>query len=611
MNAVSRHRSAAAARVRTASGAAVAAGLLGLAAPLAAAMPADTLGAGCPRGRISAIWVDNHSVFDLSDPSRSRRFDWAFRLANRLHVETREAVIRRELTFREGDCYDAEVLRESERVLRATDFIADVDIFGVRQPDGSHHVVVYTRDEWSTRVEVQTGSGTGLQLTGIALREDNLLGTGRRASAFALRSREERVYGLSYANPQLFGSRWRAGVAAGRTPVGSMFRETIEYPFIGEAGRWAFRHHLEHHERYFAYLAPDGQRLVEVLMPERRRSFDVGSAVRFGRRGRLTLLGALLEGEWISYPSAPALVDGEAAAAAPNGDSLYHAVDQRVDSVADVRLVVLFGQRNVYFVRRRALDTVNGTEDVRLGVDLELGLGRSLRGLSSHDDLLLHLGLFAGGQMGYWSLVGTRLFLEGRRDYAAPAEASEWVDVFGQWDSWLYWRPRPESRHTLVAGLAASGGWHPRAPFQLTLGGMSGLRGQPAHLAPGARRLVASLEARSYLGWPHPELFDLGSVVFVDAGRIWAGEVPFGVNAGFHVNAGVGLRAAFPPRSHNTLRLDVGVPLSGPSRFSDVVFSVGIGQAIGRAVRYDSELTRSARYGMSTPTFPVRSDRDP
>ncbi len=562
----------------------------------------------CPGGRISSIFIDNHSVFDLADTQRDQRFDWALRLANRLHIPTREQVIRRELVFEEGGCYDPELLRESERVLRTSDFIATVDIFGVRQPDGSYHVIVDTRDEWSTRVEVQTGPNTGLQPTGISLRETNLLGTAQQASVFYLRSREERVYGASYLNPQLFGTRWQVGAAAGKTPIGSLLRETVEYPFVGETGRRAARHHIEHHERFFRYLAMQDGSLVEVLVPERRRSFDLGGAIRFGERGRLTSLGALLAGEWVSYPAPPRLADPRGETAAP--DSLFDPILEHLDSVADVRAMVLVGQRNVYYVTRRALDTVNGTEDVRLGMEVEMGFGRSIIGLSSQDDLLLDLAVFGAGQIGDGLLVGTRALLEGKRDHHSPADKPEWRDVLAQLNVWTYWQPSAGSRHTLVGAVAASGGWSARVPFQLTLGSASGLRGRPFHLSTAAQRVVGSLEARSYLGGPLSHVFDLGSVAFVDVGRSWAGDAPFGVDSPVHANVGVGLRAAFPPGSRSTFRFDVAAPLGSGFRASELVVSLGLGQAIGRAAREDPELRRSSPRGRSTSMFSVRSDRE-
>jgi hypothetical protein len=577
-------------------------------------VPAEANGAataaGCPIGVISEIWVDNHSVFDLTDPNRSEQFDWAFRLANRLHIPTREQVIRRELLFEAGGCYDPSLLRESERALRASSFIAAVDIYGVQQPDGSYHVIVDTRDEWSTRVEPQTGPGTGLQVTGVAIREDNLLGTGRQASAFYLRSYDTRIYGVSYLNPQLFATRWQAGVAVGRTPLGSFFRETIEYPFVGESGRRAFRHRFEHHDRYFHYLGEQDGQLVEVLMPEQRRQFDLGAAFRFGPRGRSTLLGVMVVGDWLRYPGTPRVVGDTLTAAAPLEDPRVQPIVSRVETERDVSILALFGQRNVYFVRLRGLDTVNGVEDVRLGAELELGLGHSIGAFSSQANLSTHLGLSAAGQLGSRAVAGMRLAAEGKRNYDAPAAESEWDDVYAQLDLWGYRQFGGNARHTLVGTLAGSGGWNPRVPFQLTLGGATGLRGHPFHVVPGAQRLVAALEARSYLGWPHPELFDLGTSVFVDFGRIWAGDAPHGVDSGVYGNLGLGLRAAFPPESRNTYRIDIAAPLQGGFRFSDLVFSVGVGHTLGRSLRHDPELVRSARRGLTTSFFGVRSDRE-
>ncbi|HET7234302.1 MAG TPA: POTRA domain-containing protein, partial [Longimicrobium sp.] len=119
----------------------------------AAAAPADST--GCPR--IGNIFVDNNSVFVVGDPGLDRRFTGLYRLANRLHWRTRESVIRRELLFREGGCYRPFLLEDSERILRATGYLADADVFSVRQPNGTYDVIVETRDEWSTRIEAAAG----------------------------------------------------------------------------------------------------------------------------------------------------------------------------------------------------------------------------------------------------------------------------------------------------------------------------------------------------------------------------------------------------------------------------------------------------------------------
>ena len=73
-------------------------------------------------------------------------------------MKTRESFVRRELLFREGECFDSLRLAESGRILRSYPFIARADLFAVAQPDGSKHVVVDTQDEWTTKVDLGVAS---------------------------------------------------------------------------------------------------------------------------------------------------------------------------------------------------------------------------------------------------------------------------------------------------------------------------------------------------------------------------------------------------------------------------------------------------------------------
>lgn len=566
----------------------------GLAAPL----PAEAQSVeDCGEGRISRIFIDPHSVFDLTEIDRADRFGWAYRVANRLHVRTREEVVERELLFGVGACYDAERIRDSERLLRELPFIADVDVFGIRQPDGTVHVVVDTQDEWSTRVSPRFGSGG---LTGLSLREQNLLGTGQQVSAFYRADEEEQVYGLSYETPQLLGTRWDAAAELGRTPVGYQVAQSLTYPFVGQVGRWGLREGIRRRDRYFEYHLPGSSGLVAAWYPERRQSFEAGVAHRWGTRGyRRTVLGAAIAGEWVSYHGSPRFADE---ALQPELSSEPPHIGR--DSVSSVRALLLAGRRNVYFTRRRRLDSVNGTEDVRLGVEGEVGIGPSLPGISRDRDLVVDLALFAGSGFGAAGIAGLDLMLEARRSYDTPAQTSEWSDVFGRLHTWVYRKPSRDSRHTTVATVAAAGGWHDRVPFQLTLGAETGLRGYRDHLAPGGRRIVASIEHRTYLGWPLPDLFDLGAAAFVDIGKIWAGDAPYGVTTPVHGDVGLGLRAALPPGSRRTARLDLAMPLTAGVGPGDLRISIGMRQLVGRSASdLDSQMRRSMRVRPSNYLF--------
>jgi Omp85 superfamily domain len=549
----------------------------------------------CRDGTVSQIFVDNNSVFVVGDPELDPRFNWAYRLANQVHVPTRESVIRRELLFREGDCYRPERLEDSERILRATSFIADADVFAVRQGDGSHHVIVETRDEWSTRLEPQLESGA---FTGVELREDNLMGRGHRVSAFVKEYEGERIFGAGVATRQFLGTHLDAELGVAKTTVGVSVTQRLAWPFRGEAGRFAFRQQFEHLARNFEFFVPrEGGGLDRRLFEEERTSFEVGGVVRLGRRGNLSLFGAAVAGERIAYPRERLVPEEDTPLVGP-GERV-----EGLDSVSNVRLVFLAGQRNVFFDRRRALDAVRGAEDVRLGVEAELGIGRSLTMFSDDDDVAVDFGFSAAGDLPGGILGGMRVLVEGKRDLAAGAER-DWRDILGQVDAWAYWRPSPESRHTWVAAVRGVGGWETTVPFQVTLGNRAGLRGYDRHTHAGERRVVGTLEHRAYLGWPYPRLFDLGSAVFVDAGRTWAGEGAFGESSPLQASAGVGLRLAFPPGSRQTYRLDVAIPVAPDFRAGQVQISLGVGQAVGRGVVDDDrQLRRSSRRAVSASLF--------
>ena len=58
------------------------------------------------------------------------------------------------------------------------------------------------------------------------------------------------------------------------------------------------------------------------------------------------------------------------------------------------------------------------------------------------------------------------------------------------------------------------------------------------------------------------EYATIGIAGFADAGKIWAGDSPFGVDTPVRYSAGVGLLVASPPRSRRLARLDLAYPIN-------------------------------------------------
>jgi hypothetical protein len=573
--------------------------LLGL---LLQATPAQA-GDSCANGRISAVVVENNSIFGGSDTASDHRLGWAYRAANSLHVRTREGTIRREILFAEGDCFDAYRLSESERLLRAFEGLSRVSIVDQPQVDGTHRVTVTTHDEWSTRVDARLSTnGFGLRVT-----EANLLGTGQSLGVFFVRHDVTRDAGIAYFTPQLLGTRWDLGAQVGNTRAGTFVREQISYPWVGEVSHWASVQSFVREDRYFDYIALDDPKLdaPHILVPLRDKSFDLAVVRRFGPTGNTAMLGVALGYQQLTYPGAVQI--------APDGD-----FDRRIDADSltrsevrlqhtrrdNIRAYALFGHRTVQWVRRRGMDSMRGQEDVKLGAEIGLALGHSLPSLERDNDIYTTISLYSGMEFGPAILIG-RVRADGRRALDAAVGDPEWEDFYGDGEIISYLHPTPDSHHMLFMRAAAIGAWNTRTPFQITLGGEQSLRGFDRERFPGGRRIVFNAEDRMYFGSPFSRALDLGSTVFFDAGRIYPGDVPYGIDSGWRASVGAGLRASFPAGSRTTYRVDFAWPLVRGTTLRDFRLQLSVGEPMGMQPRIiDDQLARSRPQGAAGQLFP-------
>lgn len=563
--------------LRSHLGAAIA--TLTFASPLAAQAPAA---ATCPAGRISYVYLDNNSIFDTTDPELDERFRWAYRTANALHVRTRKWVIRQELLFRAGDCFDPYLLAESERLLRAYPFLAQVDVYGVAQPDGSHHVIVDTHDDWSTRLDVRLRFDGGLRLEGVRVSELNLFGTGQSVGLFYSERNVTRDYGVTYWTPQVGRTRLDLSASAGRTRAGNFVQEGIRYPFVGEVGRWSFGETFTRDEQFFDFVVSedDGEQPPHVLLPLREKLFDATAIRRFGERGQAAVVGVGLSVHQLDFPGRVMLApQGDFDERVPADSATAAPVLAQVTPRDAVRASVLLGLRNVRWIVRRGLDGLRGDEDVRLGLDAGFVVGHSIPAFGD-DDISLAGHAWGGAAVGRGLLLG-RIRAEALRELRTAPGRPSWQGVFAEGTAFAYLPPPPTGGQTFLLRAEAAGAWRTRTPYQLTLGGERGVRGYDLDRFPGGRRLLLTAEDRVLLGWPAPAVFDAGVVVFADAGRIWAGDAPWGADSGWRASAGLGLRVAFPAGGRTPLRIDFAWPLERGTRARDFQVRLAVGELIG------------------------------
>jgi hypothetical protein len=560
---------------------------------------------------VSHVFIDNHSIFDVDDLQESGSLGWAYELANTLHIRTRADFIRDEILLEEGDCYDPVLVEESGRILRSYPFIAQADVFAVEQPDGSKHLVVDTQDEWTTQLDLGVSLDDGVNLEVLELTEENFLGRGILLEGFLSQRREEQDVGARLEFPRLFGTRLDARLGAGTTRAGQFVSQLVRYPFVGEVGRLAMRQFYRRRDEIFPFATGARTGLTHLALPVEDDRFELSVAARVGVPGNLTVFGMGVTRTTLDYPGFPGAVeairDREFGAGEPAPADLRALLDAQARPLSTTRINFILGQRNLRFARVRGLDALAGEQDVQLGSDIGLTLGRSVdaftrQGLPTADDIFGRLRLFVGADPGT-SYVFLNAAAQARQIVSGEGQEDGWRDVMAEVDLYGYLRSRRLPGQTVFARLSASGGWLMDVPYQLTLGGREALRGWNEDEFPGAQRVVASLEDRILLPWPAPDFMDFGVTFFADAGRVWAGEIPFGVDSGWKASVGGGLRLGFPAGSRGVARLDLAFPvLGGEGR--GPIFRVTLLELLGLTTGFfDQEMERSRRVTIGPDSF--------
>ena len=509
----------------------------------------------CEQGVISSIQVDSRSVYDPSSTTIAP-LAWTYGLLNLLHINTSEAFIRNELLFEEGDCFDPFLVSESFRLLDGHGFMYVEEI--TDEPDGAGGRIVHvaTRDEWSTKLDAGVTYDGGLNLERFQVTEENFLGYGVFAEFTHYARRETRTQTFGVRSPRFFG-RADVGVAGGTTRPGSFFEEFLRYPFVGETGRWAFREGYRAGTDFFA-ITPDGaEPFTQVLLPQYREQAELSGAYRFGRPGAGVILGATLERDAMRFDKPTEITFGdfdqrEVLTAPPPAE-----LQRQLREFSATRAMLHLGMRRVRFVEYFGVDAMREPNLFALGTFVGATVGKSFDILSrpgtpAESDYFVRSFMNATVPLGA-SLLHSSLATEARH----PSEG--WRDMFVEAElaaygrEWLPWQ-------TFFLRASGAGGWRTTIPYQLSLGGREGVRSLVEDRLPGGRMARFVLEDRITFPWPS-NTADLGFTLFGDLGRVWPGDVAYGVDSGWQAGLGFGLRLGLPYRTRHIWRLDMAFPV--------------------------------------------------
>jgi hypothetical protein len=471
-------------------------------------------------GETSAISRIDIRRVDVFSEEEVKKAPFFFRLANALHIETREKFIRRQLTIELGDPIEPEKLLEAERSLRTTDIFRKVSV----RSEGTA-AVVETRDAWSLFPRLNLSRKGGDLAYTIGLEESNLGGRGRKLEIRYDKDGERLTRSLSFQDPQLFLPHFKFQFQASDLSDGQTLEVGFARPFYAFNTREAagvFYRNGEQDEVMYAGGEEAGR------YKKRQRLFHATG-------------GMLLALESSTARRLHFGID-------------WNDVDLRFDDNGTLgplekrRFCFLwtgFEREETNWIVRRQVDKIDRDEDFNLGLALRLDAGFGIPVFGAERALALRLSASLGELLGPAGFSVFTLSAESRFQDGGPRNTLVEFDARG-------YKLAPPATLAFRVGLLA--GYRLDPERQIHLDALSGMRGYRLNAVTGTGRAVANVEGKIHLASEVLQLVSLAVAAFADAGVSW------GDPDGFYriCDVGVGLRFGLTRASTNTLlRLDV------------------------------------------------------
>lgn len=479
-----------------------------------ASLPADF------RARVRSIRLDRRGAFDgTAAVTKYERNLYGF-LGN-LHVLTRQSTLRRRLLFAEGGLVTQELLAETERALRAEDFLSDAYLAAGPVQDSACDIVITTFDQWTTV------PGAGLAVHNLnpdnilhgrwsriwkdewywwaGLIEANLLGTGTRVGLLAGHDPERSSSEFLVANSKFTPLRLNANLDAAWLSDGDSLRFDLSKSLESRSDRQAYGLHLfsqELSERWYF----DANRLDTLPEATARKAAGRDQTLKTFRRmdtHEAEVFYTRSFGRELKFNAGPFLRYREryhaGGVGGPDSTLLGHA-----EAPADLgeprqRLDVLPGLALALYQYRihssRNFRNLKWSESVESGwrVNAEASKDQEWLGARVADWKL-------GGQAlasGFWD---DRVWLNGSGGWNAfVSDGGRLNDGRLDASCEVALREHPLTASWVTASWANLIG--SSATDQLTLGDLDGLSGFPGHAFAGQARFLISAEQRFFPAW--------------------------------------------------------------------------------------------------------------
>ncbi len=529
-------------------------------------------------GKVRSIQLEINDAFE-GTTVHSDAEQYFFDMGNKLHIESRPSTIRRRLLFKEGEVITKGVLLETEKILRAEEFLADAIIEVMAWKDGTVHVIVTTYDQWTTvpGVSLQRLGGEWIYWFGPV--ESNLLGTGQRIGFFVGHDQFRDTRWLDYNNNALLAQRLHLTAHTAWLSDGYSTLVSVSKPLETRTDRYSFTASISAVE-YSEYVYFDANQLSRIRASladsvggkafslrqfDRVATHDFNLSVTrsYGYKTKFNVSPTFdrhdryNDGNTYTYGGSP-------------GKILLELPLAPTALVPDTRLDDLLGlSLSVYQYNYKTVQNFNNlkwSETLETGwrISSKVALNQQWMGANNNDFYLSHSAVYNNA---FWDAV--YFHTSGSLKYFISS-AGKFDDGYAAAASELQWKP------IMLTSTFLSMGWSnyfaSEQAQQILLGEDNGLNGYPNLYYAGQARLLLEAEQRFF-----PSL-EVGTVVpafalFANAGNTFPNYSKFDPDK-LHYSLGFGLRLGASKSTQKVVNhINLSWPI-GEKYLSGPVFSI-------------------------------------
>lgn len=466
-----------------------------------------------------------HPIFDENDAETY----WFHRLANYLHIDTRQSTLENELAYL-ATCIEGSIdLDEVARHLRSKRYIRDAKV-SLDNSSEQPVLKVETWDNWSLLPTLDFGRKGGKNHFAVGIKDRNLLGYGIDADFEYFSDAQRTGYKLDMDIPLYLGYNANALVRLVDNDDGEQIGLGINKPFVSLGSRWGGLVYTNHEKR------------VDTLF------YGASGEVNFAQEVHQTNL---------SY--------GQLYAADDFVKRWHIGFEQEKHSFTDIPAELALQDRDLNFIWAgvewlqndfhvlQDVHLIGHIEDFNLGWQLKLSAGFSPSNNTTAQTWQTRGSVSKGFSLGENWLLLSKANWRWRynNDMGHQVLASVQGESFYTLNKTFAW----------YTGVSLDVLNNAYADEPLTLGGDSDFRGLPLQYQHGERTVKITNELRYY---PHINLwrlFELGGAAFYDVGRVSGDAQIMPAYPGWLQSVGIGARFF---STHSSDRQVVHIDLAHP-----------------------------------------------